>query len=84
MIQDTDQPGRSVQAIYMMWKAKVKPATFPVIPGEMLLAEVHKHINLWLFDTSYLNPQYYRATYEACEEVSEDKARAFLAEIFCN
>jgi len=84
MIKNTDQPSRSVQAVYIMWKAKIKPATFPVIPGEMLLAEVYKHINQWLFDTGYLNPQYYKATYETCEGVSEDKARAMLGEIFCN
>jgi len=84
MIQDTDHPGRAIQAVYRMWKAKINPATFPKVPNDIPMDQLRHHIEKWLFDTHYLDPQYYRATYEACEEVSEDKARAFLAEIFCN
>jgi len=84
MIQGTDHPWRSIQAIYLMWKAKVNPATFPVIPGDLPAGELGDHLQKWLFDTGYLDLQYYRATYERCEEISGDKARALLGEIFCN
>jgi len=84
MIESTDHPGRSIQAIYRMWKAKINPATFPAIPSELLYCEMDTYLNKWLIDTGYLNPRHYRATYETCEDVSEDKARAMLGEIFCN
>jgi len=84
MIQATDHPGRSAQAIYMMWKAKIKPATFPKIPDTLVMADLQGFLNRWLFDTGYLNPQYYRATYERCEEINDDKAKTLLGEIFCN
>ena len=84
MIKTEDNPARSIQAVYLMWKSKLKPATFPKIPDEMLPCELQDHINQWLFDTGYLNSGYYRSTYEQCEEPTEDKAQALLGEIFCN
>ena len=85
MIQATDNPGRSIQAVYLMWKAKVNPATFPAIPEDMGLAVIFEFVNKWLFDTQYLDQTYYRSTYENCkEEIGEDKIRAMLGEIFCN
>ena len=83
-IEGTDHPWRSVQAIYRMWKAKINPATFPAIPGDLPMSQFQDHLTKWLFDTGYLNPQYYRSTYEQCEEITEEKARAMLDEIFCN
>ncbi len=68
----------------MMWKSKIKPATFPAIPEGMHTTQLPNYINKWLFDTGYLNSGYYRATYGQCEEPSEDKVRAMLGEIFCN
>ena len=84
MIKDIDHSGRSIHAIHMMWKAKKNPATFPKVLNDIPMDQLRHHIKKWLFDTGYLNSQYYRSTYEHCEEIDEGKARALLGEIFCN
>ena len=84
MVKDDDHPGRSAQAIHIMWTSISKGATFPAIPEDLGPHQYPEFINKWLFATGYLDSQQYRSTYENCAEISLDKARAFLHEIFCN
>ncbi len=82
MISGSDQPGKSVAAIYAIWKRKKTKTHFPAIPGDLEAALLSLYLNEWLFKTGYIKDWEYDAEYALAEDLGHTGWTVLLDEIF--